>query len=140
MGIVSALVSTYASTRGLVKKPLVAAGVGMVLGGVLLANLGEAGLPGLALVASAAFGVTLGASMSSSQLALYDQVDPERIGVAAGLLRTFTYFGSIGASVVSGVTFATAVSDSGLHLIGWVVVALGIVVFAITVPDRSLEA
>lgn len=140
MGVVSALVSTWASKRGLVRIPLVGAGVGMVLGGLLLANLGDAGLLTLALVASAAFGITLGASMSSSQLALYGQVAPERMGVASGLLRTFTYFGSIGASVVSGLAFAGGTTDYGLHVIAWIVVALGVVVVAITVCDRSLAS
>ena len=138
MGIVSALVSTYVSSRGLVRSPFLAAGAGMAVGGVLMANLGDAGLPALALVASAALGITLGAAASSSQLVLYDQAEPAQMGVAAGLLRTFVYFGSIGASVTTAMAFGNAASDGGLHVIGWVVVALGVTVVAMTLIDHSL--
>ena len=110
----------------------------MAVGGVLIANLGDAGLPALALVASAALGITLGAAASSSQLVLYDQAEPAQMGVAAGLLRTFVYFGSIGASVTTAMAFGNAASDGGLHVIGWVVVALGVTVVAMTLIDLLL--
>ncbi len=52
--------------------------------------------------------MTLGATQSGFQVALYVQAAPERVAASAGLLRTFHYFGAIGASVVTGICFLLA--------------------------------
>jgi predicted MFS family arabinose efflux permease len=139
LGIVSAIVSTLASRSGRVRGPLLAAGVATAVGGVMMLGLGPAGLPYSVLAITTVLGVTLGATQGGSQLALYVQAAPERVATSAGLLRTFHYFGAIGASVVTGITFHHAVSDSGLHLIAWIVASLGVIVVVITLLDRSLS-
>lgn len=139
MGVVAAFVSLRVSRHNLVRSSMVAAGGAMIVGGTLMAVLGAGQLPLLALVVSLLFGVTIGGCMSGSQLALYAQAAPGRIGSASGLLRTFTYLGSIGASVISGVVFQREVTDPGLHLMGWIVAALGMVVVVMAVADRSLK-
>lgn len=139
MGIVSAIASTWISRKNWVRWPMAAAGAAMVAGGALLGLLDASLLPILALVVTLLFGVTLGGSISGGQLALYAQAAPDRVGSAAGLLRTFTYLGSIGASVISGLVFQHEVTDSGLHLMGWIVATLGLITVVITVVDRSLK-
>lgn len=139
MGVVSAILSTWVSRHESVKRPFIAAGAAMLVGGVSFACAGGADALLIAGIASTALGITLGANIAAGQLALYEQTTPERTGTAAGLLRTFTYFGSIGASVISGIVFQTAVTDAGMQVIGITVAALGIVVVLMTTFDRALQ-
>ena len=77
--------------------------------------------------------------MSVSQLVLYRCADPETIGTASGLLRTFIYLGSIGAAAMSGVLFTPQVTDAGMHVIGAVMAALGVLVLVLVLVDRGLR-
>lgn len=139
MGIISAAASTWISKRGVVRRPFIAAGLAMLIGGGALACASASNLLLCVCVTASALGVTLGGNIAAGQLALYDQVEPEHTGTAAGLLRTFTYFGSIAASVIAGIIFQQAATDAGMHLIGFIVMGLGVVVALITVFDRRLR-
>ncbi|MFT8917300.1 MAG: MFS transporter [Oenococcus sp.] len=137
MGIVSAIVSTLISRKGLVLGSFIATGTSTVAGGILLTLLGGNNTLYLSLIVTAVFGITLGAAMGGGQLALFKQANPQRVGTASGLLRTFTYLGSISASSVTGIAFHQAVSDPGLHAIGLVVAILGVVILLITLANHS---
>jgi MFS family permease len=88
------------------------------------------------------FGVALGTAASGNQIALYTQAPPEQLGVASGLFRTFGYVGSIAASAITGIVFHTSVSDSdsGVHLIGLIMIGVSIVAVALSVLDRKLRS
>jgi MFS family permease len=140
MGILATAVSLWSSHHGTVRTLFIVAGIGMLAGGVSLAWANDTSLVPVVCIASTALGITLGANITGGQFALFAQARPAHIGVASGLLRTFTYLGSIGASVISGMLFQQTANDVGMHAIGLVVVVLGIVVVAITIGDRSLRA
>jgi MFS family permease len=139
MGIVSAAASTYISRRAYVRWPLIASGAAMTAGAAIMLFLASGTSVALVLLVTCVFGVALGASISGSQTALYLQAAPDQVGTAAGLLRTFTYLGSIAASTITGLVFSTRVDDAGLHSIAWIVGILGLVVVVITTADRTLR-
>ncbi|MFT3716991.1 MAG: MFS transporter [Gordonia sp. (in: high G+C Gram-positive bacteria)] len=84
-------------------------------------------------------GIPQGLNGLAIQNSLYFQADPQRIASSAGLLRTFSYLGAITASVVYGNVYGARATTAGLHTLGWVVVAVSLLFFALTVFDRSLR-
>ncbi len=86
-----------------------------------------------------AFGVAMGTTASGNQTALYTQAPADQLGTASGLLRTFGYVGSIASSAITGIVFHGGVSDHGLHLIGWIMVGVSVVLVLVTVADRTLR-
>ncbi|WP_433340189.1 MFS transporter [Streptomyces sp. CA-253872] len=138
MGAVSALLSRPLAGRNLVRGPLVAAAVSMLLGsaGILLL---DADSPVCVLVlVSLVFGITTATTTVGNQTMLYVATPPERIGTASGLFRTFGYLGTITSSVIGGIVFRGGTSDGGLHTLGLVLVGAGLAVLLLTVLDRRL--
>ena len=138
MGVVATACSLVAARKGTVRAQYVLCCAAMACAGVLLC-LVRADAPVAALAASGVAGATLGLSMSVSQLVLCRQADPDTIGTASGLLRTFIYLGSIGAAAISGVLFTPQVTDAGMHAIGVVVALLGALALVLTLVDKGLR-
>ncbi|MGW7042261.1 MFS transporter [Streptomyces avermitilis] len=140
MGAVSALLSRPLASRNLVRGPLLAAAVMMVLGsgGIMLLTSHS---PAIAIVlVSLIFGVTSATTTVGNQTALYLAAPPDQIGTASGLFRTFGYLGSITSAVIGSIVFRDGASDHGLHTLGFVLVAAGVAVLLLTVLDRRLMA
>ncbi|MFC1429825.1 MFS transporter [Streptacidiphilus sp. N1-3] len=138
MGAVSALLSRPLASRNLVRGPLVAAALTMVLGSGGIMLLGSHS-PAIALVlVSLVFGVTSATTTVGNQTALYLAAPPDRIGTASGLFRTFGYLGTITSAVIGSIVFRHGASDHGLHTLGLVLVAAGVAVLLLTVLDRRL--
>ena len=139
MSIVSALVVGPISKRNLVRGPLmVAAGSSIVASiGVLFLTM-RSPVVWIILI-TCIFGVMMGAASSGNQTALYMQVSTEHMGTASGLLRTFGYIGSIASSAFISVVFHRSVSDSGLHHIAVIMIAVSIIAFVITIADPRLQ-
>ncbi|MEU2589174.1 MFS transporter [Streptomyces avermitilis] len=140
MGAVSALLSRPLASRNLVRGPLLAAALTMVLGsgGIMLLTSHS---PAIAIVlVSLIFGVTSAATTVGNQTALYLAAPPDQIGTASGLFRTFGYLGSITSAVIGSIVFRDGASDHGLHTLGFVLVAAGVAVLLLTVLDRRLTA
>ena len=53
--------------------------------------------------------------------------------------RTFGYVGSIAASAITGIVFHTNVTDSGVHLIAWIMIGVSVVLVVLSVADRTLR-
>ncbi|MEV8394217.1 MULTISPECIES: MFS transporter [unclassified Streptomyces] len=138
MGAVSALLSRPLARRNLVRGPLIAAAVTMIVGsaGVMLLS-SHSPVIGLVLV-SLIFGVTSAAATVGNQTALYKAAPSDQIGTASGLFRTFGYLGTITSSVIGGIVFRDEVTDGGLHTLGLVLVVAGVLVLLLTVLDRRL--
>jgi predicted MFS family arabinose efflux permease len=83
-------------------------------------------------------GIPQGLNNLAIQNALYFQAEPARIASSAGLLRTFFYLGAIVSSVIYGNVYGARATTEGLHVLGWVVVAIATVFLLLTVFDRSL--
>ena len=140
MGALAVLVSRPISGRNLVRSPLIAAALSLIVGavGVLFLTMLSSGI---AIVAVALiFGITIGTTTVGNQTALYNQAPANHVGTAAGLLRTFGYLGSIAAATITGIAFRTNVTDSGLHSMAIVLITAGVVVLVMTLADRQLQS
>ncbi len=138
MSVLSALIVGPISKRNLVRGPLVvAAGSSIVASiGVFLLTTSTSIL--WILLITLIFGITMGTMSSSNQTALYMQVSADQIAVASGLIRTFGYIGSIASSALIGIVFHTKVSDSGLHHIAVIMIAVSVIALIMTIADRRL--
>lgn len=83
------------------------------------------------------FGVVMGFAAAGNQTASYSQAPAEQLGTASGLLRTFGYAGSIASSAITGIVFHTGVSDSGVHLIAWIMTGVSLGLVLVSVLDRA---
>lgn len=83
-------------------------------------------------------GIPQGLNSLANQNAVYHQADPARMGSSAGLLRTFTYLGAIGASAANGAFLKRTADTAGLHHLAVFVLAVAALFLAVTVLDRSL--
>jgi MFS family permease len=139
MGALAALVSWPLSRRNLVRGPLIAAAVSVVVGsaGILFLN---ADSPVILIIAvMLVFGITIGTTAIGNQTALYTQAPADHIGTASGLFRTFGYVGSIGSAALTGIVFHRGATDHGLHSLALALIAAGAAVLAMTLLDRHLK-
>ena len=79
-----------------------------------------------------------GVSTVANQTALYREAPAEKVGTAAGLLRTFGYVGSIASATITGIVFRARVDDSGLRHVAVIMIGIGVFVLLITAFDRQL--
>jgi MFS family permease len=140
MTLVTGLVISPVSRRNLVRVPIVAAALTCLVAsaGVLLLD-GSVWI-GWIVVITLVFGISMGFGAAGNQTALYSQAPAEQLGTASGLLRTFGYVGSIASSAITGIVFHTRVSDGGVHVIGWIIIGVSLVLVLISVADRTLPA
>ncbi|MGQ4514503.1 MFS transporter [Streptomyces sp. DW26H14] len=139
MGVMSAVISRPLSRRNLVRGPLLAAAVSMLVASAGILFLSHSSPVVLIVVVSLLFGVVTGTTTVGNQTALYTQSPAAQIGTASGLLRTFGYLGSIASATITGTVFKHSVTDHGLHTVALVLVAAGAVVLVMTVLDRRLR-
>ncbi|MFE0460474.1 MFS transporter [Kitasatospora sp. NPDC058965] len=94
----------------------------------------------LLLAVGVLMGVPQGLNGLANQSALYRQAPAERMGSAAGLLRTFMYLGALGASAATAAFFPHGAGTGGLHRLALFMAAGAVLLLAATVLDRSLSA
>ena len=138
MGAVAAVVIRPIAARNLIRGPLIAAALSMLVASIgLLFLTGES--PVVLIVAvTLVFGVTTGTTTTGNQTALYVETPADQLGTASGLLRTFSYIGSIASSTITGIVFRDHVTDHGLHSLAAILVAVAAVVLVMTIADRRL--
>ncbi|PZF60269.1 MFS transporter [Curtobacterium sp. MCBD17_034] len=137
--VIAGVVSFLVARRTRVRTPLVIAATVPVVGGLLLLGL-HAGSPvWLIALVPTMFGVPQGLASVSNQAALYRQVPSSYIGTAAGLSRTSVYIGAIAASSLIGGVFGERPTTPDLHLLGWVIVGVALLLSALTILDRALR-
>jgi MFS family permease len=88
---------------------------------------------------TALFGLVAGFGNVTNQTVLYREAPADKLGTAAGLLRTFGYVGSIAAATITGFVFRHRIDDRGLHVASVVLIVIGCVVVVMTVLDRQLR-
>jgi MFS family permease len=136
--VVAGIASFVIARKTAVRAPLVVAAVVPIVGGALLLLL-HAGSPlALLVLAPALFGVPQALASVSNQAALYRVVPAEYIGIAAGLSRTSVYIGAIAASSLIGGVFGQAPTTPDLHVLGWVIVGVAVLLSVLTIVDRAL--
>ncbi|MFC9328656.1 MFS transporter [Kitasatospora sp. NPDC057015] len=84
-------------------------------------------------------GVPQGLNGLANQNALYHQADPARMGSSAGLLRTFTYLGAMGASAADAAFFPHRADTPGLHRLALFMLGTSVVLLTAVLLDRSLR-
>jgi predicted MFS family arabinose efflux permease len=139
MSVISGVVAVPISKRNLIRGPVIAAALASLVGsaGVLFLT-SDTNIVWIVLI-TLVFGVALGTAASGNQIALYTQAPREQLGVASGLFRTFGYVGSIASSAITGIVLHNSVSDSGVHLIGLIMIGVSIVALALSAFDRRLR-
>jgi len=138
MTLLSGLVISPISRRNLVRGPIIAAAIACLIGSAGVLILSRSAWIGWVVIITLIFGLVMGFTAAGNQTALYSQAPAEQLGTASGLLRTFGYLGSIGSSAITGIVFHASVSDSGVHLIGWIMIGVSLVLVLISVLDRTL--
>ncbi|WEB39687.1 MFS transporter [Streptomyces yunnanensis] len=127
-----------ARTKG-IRAPLAVAAACLIAGSAVLVLLrGTSPLPVL-LVAAALFGIPQGLASTGNQAAVYAQAPADGVGAAAGLQRTAQYLGAITAASLIGLLYGQRATDAGLHAIALLGAALGVLLLALTLADRSLR-
>ncbi len=134
-GAAALLAARIPSVRG----AMIVASAIPAVGGLLITTLSAEAPMWLLIAALALFGPPQGLSAVSNQLAVYAQSPPEQTGSAAGMSRTAVQFGAIVASALIGAVFGQSPADSGLHVLGWIVAALGAAALLLTWLDPALR-
>ncbi|MFJ6725077.1 MFS transporter [Streptomyces sp. NPDC091281] len=130
--------SALTGRREAVRTKLVVGSLLQMTGCAALLLLGPGTPLWLLLVVGAVMGVPQGLIGLATQNALYRQADPQRIGSAAGLLRTFSYLGALASSVATAAFYPHHADTAGLHGLALFMLAGSALLLATTLPDRSL--
>ncbi|MDT0454382.1 MFS transporter [Streptomyces sp. DSM 41527] len=139
MSLAAAVCSlVVARTKG-IRAPLTVASVCLALGSAALLLLQGTGPLVALLCAGALFGIPQGLASTGNQAAVYAQAPADGVGAAAGLQRTAQYLGAITASGLIGLLYGQRASDSGLHEIALIGIALGLLLLVLTLADRGLR-
>lgn len=138
MMAVSGVVIVPISRRNLIRGPLRWAALASVAAAISALFLPTGAWLPLTFAITVLLGFGMGAAAASNQLALYDQADPETLGTASGLMRSFIYLGSIASSAITGIVYRAHVTDSGVVTIAWIMTGVSVVLLLITVLDRTL--
>lgn len=139
MTLLSGIIITPLSRRGLVRGPVIAAAAACLLGSVGVLLLSRTIWIGALAIVTLVFGLAIGSSTAGNQTSLTQHAPAGQLGTASGLLRTFGYVGSIGASAVTGLVFHHNVTDHGVHQIAWIMMAVSLALVALTLADRTLR-
>jgi MFS family permease len=139
MGLLSAITARVVSRSAKLRPSLIVSAIALIVGAVGTLFL-TSHSPLIAIIGvTALFGLVAGFGNVTNQAALYRESPPEKVGTAAGLLRTFGYVGSIAAATITGIAFRVRVDDSGLHRVAATLVVIGIIVLLMTVLDGRLK-
>ena len=138
MSAASALIVRPIARRNLVRLPLLLTAGLCLLGSVCLVLVTTDTPVGWIIMVTLPFGVALGTTTSGNQTTLYAQTSTAEIGTASGLLRTFSYVGSVASSAIIAVAFRTEVSDHGLHSLAAVMIIASIVAVVLVIADPGV--
>ncbi|HEY4399192.1 MAG TPA: MFS transporter [Lactobacillaceae bacterium] len=131
------IVAVFGRVKGVYWR-MILAGVAQFVAmlGVLLSN-GQSPLWFL-LVIPALFGITQGVGGLGNQQAVFAQANPDEIGAASGLQRTFMYVGAMLGGAANGLFQNTNQPDFGMHEIAGISLSLSVVMLLLTWFDRGI--
>ncbi|WP_161976544.1 MFS transporter [Mycolicibacterium sp. CH28] len=132
------VVSAVTGRREELRGKLIFAALGQVVACALLLLLHPASPIWVLVVVMLIFGIPQGLNSIALQNAVYRQADPDDIGAAAGLLRTFGYLGAIIASAAQGGFYGRHADTVGMHHLAMFLVGVSLAFLLINVLDRSL--
>ncbi|OLF14900.1 MFS transporter [Actinophytocola xanthii] len=132
-------VSAITGRRVEVRGKLVVGGLTQVTGCALLLFVDGASPVWLLVLIAAVLGLPQGLNALGNQNAMYHQVEAERMGASAGLLRTFSYLGAMLAAAANGAFLGHGADTAGLHDLALVMLGAAILFLAASALDRSLR-
>lgn len=145
MSLLAAVISVPFARRNSPRIALVATAIAALVGSAGLLLFTSDSPVWILVLVIMVFGVTSGLGMIGNQAALYHQAPSANIGVAAGLMRTFTYVGAILSASLISLAFGDRATDHGLHtvviaLLGISVVLLVLTAFVVRRPVTAQDA
>ncbi|MET9486309.1 MFS transporter [Nocardia sp. NPDC006630] len=139
LSITGIAVSAITGRRTVIRGKLIVGGIAQILGCTALFLMPGAAAIWLLLGVAVIMGIPQGLNSLANQNAVYYQADPERIASSAGLLRTFTYAGAMGAAAAGGAFLSAGSSAAGLHHLALFMLVASGLFLALTLADRSLR-
>jgi sugar phosphate permease len=133
-GICSVLGARTEGVRG----PFILVAVSGLAGSLCLTCLHSGSPIWLIGTAAAFFGITLGLGANPTQTIIFLQSPKAEMGVTAGLQRTFTYFGAIGAANLLAVIYGAHATDQSFHALGQVMTVVSAFLLLFILLDRTL--
>lgn len=139
MSAVGSAVAPLAARGSRPMWPLLVPALGLLIGSIGLTRFDAAtSIVALALVI-ALFGLPNGMGQVANQVVVFRAAPADQVGAATGLSRTAQYTGAMLATSITGLAYGEGVGQAGLHTLGWVFTATGVLLLAGTVGDRSLR-
>jgi len=135
LGIIAAAV---VGRRKEIRGKLVVAAIALLIACVLIMVMPSDAPIWLLLLITAVAGVNNGLTSLANQNAVYYQAEPERIAASAGLLRTFSYLGSMAASAGQGALLKPTASTPAVHELAIFMLIFAGLFLIMSVADRSL--
>jgi MFS family permease len=89
--------------------------------------------------AAVVMGVSQGLANVTNQQALIAVAPAAQMGSAAGIMRTFFYFGAILSGAATALFFGAAADTDGLHRVAIVSIVASGLLLVLTLVDRSLR-
>ncbi|CCB71542.1 MFS transporter [Streptantibioticus cattleyicolor] len=132
-------VTTLTGRRSGVRGKLVAGAIAQLAACGLLLTLGAGSPVWLLLAVGLVSGIPQGLNSLALQNSVYHQADPERVGASSGLLRTFSYVGSMIASAATAAAFGDHAGTGGLHHLAWFMLGAGALFLLATLLDHGLR-
>ncbi|WP_327145664.1 MFS transporter [Nocardia sp. NBC_01327] len=139
LSITGIAVSAITGRRAVIRGKLIVGGIAQILGCTALFLMPGAAAIWLLLGVAVIMGIPQGLNSLANQNAVYYQADPERIASSAGLLRTFTYAGAMGAAAAGGAFLSAGSGAAGLHHLALFMLVASGLFLALTLADRSLR-
>ncbi|HEY3683326.1 MAG TPA: MFS transporter [Streptosporangiaceae bacterium] len=139
MFLVGIGVATLTGRRSGVRGKLIVGAVAQIAACAGLLLLGGGSPIWMVVAVVVVFGLPQGLNSLALQNSVYYQSDKERIGSSTGLLRTFTYLGSMVATAATASAFGRHADTPGLHHLSWLMLGAGAVFLVLTVADRGLR-
>jgi MFS family permease len=134
------VMSTLTGRRKGVWSKLIAGSIALVIACSLLQLLRPDSAIWLLVLVAMVMGVPQGLNNLALQNSLYHQANPARMGLSAGLLRTFMYCGAMLASGANGIFLSDGATTAGMHNLAWFMLIVSVLFMAVTITDRSLRA
>ncbi len=138
MSIMAAICSLLGARAKGIRLPFILSAVGGLLGCLGLTLLTSDTPAWLISTAVMLIGIPMGLSSNPTQTAIFLQAPAAEMGVAAGLQRTFTYFGAIVAASLLGLMFGDHATDLGFHNLALVMIAASALLLVFILLDRTL--
>jgi MFS family permease len=138
MSIMAAACSLLGARSKGIRAPFIVGAFGGLVGCVSLVFVHSTTPVWLIAAAVMLIGVPMGLTASPTQTAIFLQAPASEMGVAAGLQRTFSYFGAIGATSLLGVMFGHHATDEGFHALAMLMTAVAGFLLVFILLDRTL--